>query len=446
MKEINICVLHPEIKNENDVKRMFDFCFEDEINFIWNEVNPDYIIATEVIYYQDKYYQKFKKLFNDDVITIFSTGESISPDMNLFDYAIVFDRHLEYGDRICRIPTLLRYRNIIFEDLASEAESSLNKKEKFCNFIYSNPNAPKERDGLFYKLSEYKKVDSLGPHLNNMGNKTSRNIPKWARQSVIDRLPYKFSIAAENCCFSGNVTEKLLCCLQARTVPIYWGDPSIKEEFNEKAFINCNDYTKIEDLIRRVMELDSSDELWRAVVCQPWQTNAQKIKSELEEKKYKNFIRNIFLQSKLQAKRKGRGYHPDLYRTRFFNESGEIFVSKREEKLKVYYQLLLKWVRKNLNGGIGDICDKLEIKNVSIYGIGEVGKLLVDEFEKNGIHCEDLIDQSCEEYNGRKVISLSEKLKKVDAIIVTLPFAFENIKKKIEDKGDYKVISIEELF
>lgn len=43
---------------------------------------------------------------------------------------------------------------------------------------------------------------------------------------------WRFSIAIENCQESGYFTEKLIDCFATRTVPIYWGDPSINEYFD----------------------------------------------------------------------------------------------------------------------------------------------------------------------------------------------------------------------
>lgn len=43
---------------------------------------------------------------------------------------------------------------------------------------------------------------------------------------------YAFSIAIESCRERGYFTEKLIDCFLTGTIPIYWGDPDIKEHFN----------------------------------------------------------------------------------------------------------------------------------------------------------------------------------------------------------------------
>jgi hypothetical protein len=73
---------------------------------------------------------------------------------------------------------------------------------------------------------------------------------------------YKFTIAFENTYQVGYTTEKLWQPFLANSIPIYCGDPNVTRDFNPKAFINCNDYDNFDDVIKRVIELDSDDELY----------------------------------------------------------------------------------------------------------------------------------------------------------------------------------------
>ena len=84
------------------------------------------------------------------------------------------------------------------------------------------------------KLSKYKRVDSGGRHLNNIGG------------PVDDKLEfqkdYKFSIAFENSAFPGYLTEKLPEAVIAQTLPIYWGDKLVHRDFNTARFLNYPDF------------------------------------------------------------------------------------------------------------------------------------------------------------------------------------------------------------
>lgn len=321
MKKIKICALHPYTTTEAGIRKLLDF---DERNhgleFVWDEKNPDYVIATQIIYYEKQWYKKFIKYMNTGCISIFFAGECISPDLNLFDYAIAFDRNLSCGDRVGRMPTLRFYRVSVFDEYKRNmpftvAESG--EKKKFCNFMYSNGKGNPSRDALFYKISEYKRVDSIGSHLNNTGAVSTRNNTDWRRLSIECRQEYKFSIAAENACFPGYTSEKLLSCLEAHTVPIYWGDPSVGQEFNSKAFVNCHEYSSFDDVLHVIEKIDQSPELFTQMLNEPWQTPEQVEKTMQANEAYDVFVKNIFSQKKEDAHRVYPGYHPEWYKKWF---------------------------------------------------------------------------------------------------------------------------------
>ena len=318
MKNIRIASLHPGMGVVNNTilgieGNKFGF------NFISTDENPDYVIVTQLVYYNKDIFNRFIQYMNQDCIFIYYAGECISPDLNIFDYAIVFDRHLKCDDRIIRKPTLNFYSVSIFDEFCQMNVDleMLKSKTGFCNFMYSNPEAHPNRDKLFYILSEYKKVDSLGPHLHNTDVKSSRSSNDWRRLSILARIPYRFSIAAENACFPGYTSEKILSCFQAHTVPIYWGDPTISEEFNTKAFINCHDYNTFDEVLEKVIEIDNNDRLLLNMLQEPWQTDEQVKKAKMEYESYEKFIVHIFAQDKQDAHRLIGGFHPWKYKEWF---------------------------------------------------------------------------------------------------------------------------------
>ena len=148
--------------------------------------NPDYIVASETIYTYPTIRYEFIKMIKENplAVTIFLAGECIAPDLNLFDYAIVFDRDLKCSDRICRLPTLERFKfNEVNDITKCDALTEYNKRG-FCSFIYSNGNAHPKRDEIFYLLGNYKKVDSWGGHLNNTKTKSTRFMENWEDISI----------------------------------------------------------------------------------------------------------------------------------------------------------------------------------------------------------------------------------------------------------------------
>lgn len=309
--KIRICILHPQVSS---VDWMFDFLKipNEKYHFVWDDKNPDYVIASEWVYYESEFFNKFLSLQKPHVINIFFAGECLEPDLNIFDYAIVFDKNLKYEDRVSRIPTLQffgKYVNDSFFETVENPKELLKHKTGFCNFIYSNGKAHPNRDKLFYKISEYKKVDSLGPHLRNVDVKETL-------VHFSEKKRYKFSIACENARYRGYTSEKIITSFISNTIPIYWGDPLVEEFFNPKAFINANNKS-FDEILKIVEEIDNNEELWCKIIAEPHILDWQKENFIKEKEEFQQFLYNIFDQKIEQAKRVGQGYHPGNYRKWF---------------------------------------------------------------------------------------------------------------------------------
>ncbi|WP_300731395.1 hypothetical protein [uncultured Helicobacter sp.] len=99
-----------------------------------------------------------------DCVRIFYTGENITPNFNICDYAIGFE-HIQFLDRYIRYPLYLFYE-ADFEKALHKHENisskTLQNKTRFCNFIVSNGRADPLREATFRALNAYKKVDSTG--------------------------------------------------------------------------------------------------------------------------------------------------------------------------------------------------------------------------------------------------------------------------------------------
>lgn len=215
---------------------------------------------------------------------IFYTGENIRPDFTKCDYAISFD----YMDdkRNFRLPlsAITLYESGIKDEFAKNIDLDLIKKEKtkFCNFIFSNPNA-QLRNVLFQELSKYKRVDSGGRALNNIGYLVGDKL-EFQKQ-------YKFTIAFENSHQPGYTTEKLVHPKIVDSIPIYWGNPVVERDWNTKAFINAYNFADIKQLIEFIKEVDNDDNLYLQMLNEP-HFNTPKSK-DLDYKNLLDFIESI---------------------------------------------------------------------------------------------------------------------------------------------------------
>lgn len=116
---------------------------------------------------------------------------------------------------------------------------------------------------------------------------SSRN-GNWVKGKLDFIRNYKFTIAFENHILNGYSTEKLYHPLLVKSVPIYSGDPNIKNYYNNKAFINVDDYKSWDDAIEYIVKLDNDDELYMQMIKE------MPIAEEFDyDKKLKEFLYKI---------------------------------------------------------------------------------------------------------------------------------------------------------
>ncbi len=290
--------------------------FDFENNFIINilrkfcevvvDENPDYLVFTR---YDTEVYKY-------QCVRIFYNVENFAPDFNLCDYAIGFDE-IEFGDRYLRYPLYLVTDYTYYEgdDYARDfqrmqtkvsfSESDLKKKQHFCGIVVSRGGCP-ERDGFFDELCKYKMVLSGGKWRNNIGG--TRVSDKNAFLSSC-----KFSIAFENSSTPGYCTEKLMQAFAAGTIPIYFGDPHVGNQFNTKAFINVHDFATTAEVIERIIEIDHDDNMYIEMQREPalLPGYAEQKTEELEA-----FLRNI-VEQKLEKAIRRHGQVIKYYEQRY---------------------------------------------------------------------------------------------------------------------------------
>jgi len=193
--------------------------------------------------------------------------ENYFPDFRFYDWAFSFDPTKGRNYRLPLWAIQMGDPRVLLQSPDDPSEI-LRKKERFCAFVYTNPKC--ERRNAFFKiLSAKKQVDAAGRLYNNTDGLVDR-----FGISAFDDLPefysrYKFTIAFEYTSASGYTTEKIMAPLLGRSVPIYWGNPDIAEEFNPEAFINAHDYGSLEELADYVLEVDADNDLYEQYLMAP---------------------------------------------------------------------------------------------------------------------------------------------------------------------------------
>jgi hypothetical protein len=182
----------------------------------------------------------------------------VRPDHLECDYSISFDFN-EFKN--FRLP-LFRWSPSLHTLYDRNSPKQIfDSKSKFCCMVVSNGKG-KERNEFFKKLNSYKKVDSGGAHLNNIGFNVS--------DKVLFAKEYKFIIAFENSCFPGYTTEKIFQPMLVDCLPIYWGNPLIQMDFNTKSFINVHDFNNYDEVVNEIIRLDNDNQAYCDLLNQPF--------------------------------------------------------------------------------------------------------------------------------------------------------------------------------
>jgi hypothetical protein len=237
---------------------------------------------------------------------LFWTSETLRPDYRYCDYAIT----CFYGDD----PRHLRLPNYVLstpaDDLIKkegEAELIMQTPRKFCSFVVTNanPKRTRHRISFFHNLCKYKKVDSGGRSLNNIGKQIPLN--KEALGNFLSE--YKFNICFENKVMEGYTTEKLPQAMQARCIPLYCGNPLVDNEFNPKSFLSLNNFANEEVFIKRIIEIDQDENARYKLLSEPYFHN--NVPNEYyDESRILTFFENILSDTQKPVCQRRKYWHP----------------------------------------------------------------------------------------------------------------------------------------
>ena len=290
-----------------------------------------YKLLREIYYFKRERWKM--PIIQGDFIKIFFTVERALPNMEKCDWAFTheYDEELK-NPRHMRIPgyafNSVKNPKELIKPKDYDPKKIIKQKRKFCTFICSND--VNFRNKFFKKLCKYKKVESWGKVLNNMGKITQKTVEinkdiksKTETKELVPNdflAQYKFTIAFENASRVGYTSERKVEPMMANSIPIYWGNPLIYRDFNTKSFINYHDFERevkrkipkilfefpliewltkkyierstFKRMIRRIIEIDNNDKLYESYLKQPWY-NDNKPPKYLDKEKIRKRLREI---------------------------------------------------------------------------------------------------------------------------------------------------------
>ncbi len=216
------------------------------------QLNPDILIYS----WEGEQFKEF------NCIRIYYTPENwLMPKYKECDFSMSF----EYWDdkRNLRLPNYVLYKITaeMLDKSKLDVQQIIDSKKGFCSMLVSNPNT-RERNDFFHQLSKYKKVESGGKHLNNIGGRVEDKM-----QFITN---YKFNLCFENATHAGYTSEKIVEAMAGNSIPLYWGNPLVHLEFNRNSFFNFLDYASADDMVADIIEHDQDDSKYYQKFIQPW--------------------------------------------------------------------------------------------------------------------------------------------------------------------------------
>lgn len=203
-------------------------------------------------------------------VRILYTGENHAIDLNRYDYCLTHE--YEENDRCMRFPYWVR--SIMFNPEAQAylrgerpkvtPEELLEKQTEFCSFVCRNAKG-RERNALVRKLNKVRKVNCAGPFMNNVGYLLPRD-PAVKHEY---QRKHCFSMAYENEAAPGYQTEKIIDAFISGSIPIYWGNPQVADEFVPASFVHARDFSSHDELIKYLLELADDPKRRAAMINSP---------------------------------------------------------------------------------------------------------------------------------------------------------------------------------
>ena len=120
---------------------------------------------------------------------------------------------------------------------------------------------------------------------------------------------------------------------------------------------------------------------------------------------------------------------------------------KNEYKNYATFILNMQWIH-NLQVGksISNYLTEKGFREIAIYGMGDLGKALLNELNKSGIIVSYVIDKNAGEiFLEIPVITPDSEFESVDAVIVTPFLQFEPIKEMLRRKINCPILSIADI-
>ena len=277
--KIAYCDFWPGWDKENFIQPILEKYY----NVVIDQNNPDVLFHSIFNGQRDARRYTCKK--------VLFLGENYRPRQFKTDYSISFDPISNTNFRLPLWQAFILMKPEIINDLAKRSRHG--GFDNFGAFVVSNQ-SNQLRNSHFDQLHQYKRVKSYGKvRTNDLKLQQYSNGKYWrtAKDQFFFNNSHKFFMAYENTSYPYYCTEKLMDAFTSNSVPIYWGDPKVKEDWNENAFINIADHGN--DWLDVIKKIDN-DHIWfDEIYSQPVFTDTQFNKMQNNLIEFENWLLNV---------------------------------------------------------------------------------------------------------------------------------------------------------
>lgn len=122
-------------------------------------------------------------------------------------------------------------------------------------------------------------------------------------------------------------------------------------------------------------------------------------------------------------------------------------IQSRCDKFFSYYTMLNLWMKRKQEGrSLADFFIENNYKNIAIYGMGEMGQRLVEDLLPNDINVKYAVDKNMKNsYKNIPIKGANDVMNPVDVMIVTATYDYESIRRTLEDKVSFPILSLNEV-
>ena len=231
-----------------EVKKHFEsFDWEDLVKYSEDWIPVGTIEEADVVFITNYNRHNIKT----DKLTILITAEpnwssahNHDVDLSCYDYI------LGYHDKFKGHKGFIEHDNISYPHVRGSYNGSKDKRMSMVTSSITSKgrhytNYDFRHEVVDWILSTDMEIDIFGRGIEQGRNRFDSRIKGGIEHKDDGLFDYQYSIAIENCCEEKYFTEKIGDCFLSKSVPLYMGEPNIKDKFKSPIVFNRKNYKKV---------------------------------------------------------------------------------------------------------------------------------------------------------------------------------------------------------